>query len=74
MSRREVERLVMASLFAKDAKYRDRSEAWADATIALKQSALSGAPADAVLDELGNLIEKVRQGAANSPLIDTTGV
>ncbi len=59
LSRTELERQVMATLFDRDAKYRPLSERWAKAAASLKELALVNTPAPALLEELEALIERV---------------
>ena len=52
LTRAEVERRVLEGLFDRDARYAGASDKWARLAVTLKQLALTGAPADAILDEL----------------------
>jgi DNA repair exonuclease SbcCD nuclease subunit len=58
-SRAELEQQVLATLFARDSKYRPLSERWAAAAVELKNLALANTPAVAVLAELDALIDRV---------------
>ncbi|MDE0200273.1 MAG: exonuclease SbcCD subunit D [Caldilineaceae bacterium] len=62
LGRRELERQIIAGLLERDNRFRDRSSAWTELTLAIKQLAVSGASADAILEELARGEERVRQG------------
>ena len=59
LTRAELERQVLASLFARDQRYAGQNEAWAALALSLKQLALSEASPAAILDELGAQMERV---------------
>ncbi len=60
LSRPVLERQIIASLLDQDSRFRARSGEWAELTLAIKQLAVSGASADAILEELASGEEKVR--------------
>ena len=62
LGRRELERQIIAGLLERDNRFRDRSSAWTELTLAIKQLAVSGASADAILEELARGEERVLQG------------
>lgn len=59
MSRSELEHKVLTDLFERDVRYRPQSEAWASLTVTLKQMALTGAGADALLTELDHQMKEI---------------
>lgn len=59
LPRAELERRVLADLLARDTRYAAKSEAWAALAVNLKQLALAGASASAVVDELAAQIEVI---------------
>lgn len=63
-SRQELEREVIQRLLATDGRFRDNAEAWTGAILELKQLAVSGASAGAVVAELQAQIERIRSGVA----------
>lgn len=64
MSRADLERHVVNHLLQQDARFRDQSERWTDAALALKSLALGDAAPDAILTELANRIEAVETASA----------
>lgn len=62
LGRRELERQIISGLLERDNRFRDRSSAWTELTLAVKQLAVSGASADAILEELARGEERVLQG------------
>ena len=62
LGRRELERQIIAGLLERDNRFRDRSSAWTELTLAIKQLAVSGASAEAILEELARGGERVLQG------------
>jgi len=59
LGRRELERQIIASLLERDNRFRDRSSAWTELTLAIKQLAVNGASADLILEELARGEERV---------------
>ncbi|MCS6826627.1 MAG: exonuclease SbcCD subunit D [Caldilinea sp.] len=59
LPRGELERQVLAGLFRRDVRYAADADRWAQAALALKQLSLSNAPADAILEALGELLRQV---------------
>ena len=57
-SRSELERQIIVDLLRRDIRFRARSAKWADLALAVKQAAISGDPADAILEKLAS--EEVR--------------
>ena len=62
LGRRELEQQIIAGLLERDNRFRDRSSAWTELTLAIKQLAVSGASADAILEELARGEERILQG------------
>lgn len=60
MSRPDLERYVLNRLLENDSRFRDQSERWANLALSLKGLALSDAPPDAILEELGNQMGAIR--------------
>ena len=54
LSRSELERRVMADLFARDVRFRAQSDHWAAAALELKRIALDGASPEAIVEELSH--------------------
>ncbi len=54
LSRPALERRVMADLFARDVRYREKSELYAQLALGVKQLALDGASPEAIVEELGH--------------------
>ena len=63
-SRQALERQIIAGLLERDNRFRARSSEWTELVLAIKQLAVSGAPADAVLEELTSGEERVLKGEA----------
>jgi len=61
MSRSELEHKVLTDLLERDVRFRAQSEEWAALTITLKQMALTGADADAILIELGSQMKAINK-------------
>lgn len=61
LSRAELERKVLTELLDRDVRFRPQSDNWASLTLTLKQMALTGAGADAILTELGNQIKEINK-------------
>ncbi len=59
VNRRQLERRVLADLFARDARYRSHSAKWAQVAISLKNLAADGATPDAILDELTGQMARI---------------
>lgn len=53
LNRAELERQVLIGLLDRDSRFQEKSEAWADLTLTLKQLALNGASGEAILAEIG---------------------
>ena len=64
LSRPALERQIIAGLLERDNRFRARSGEWTELVLAIKQLAVSGAPADAILEELTSGEERVLQGEA----------
>lgn len=74
LTREELEREVMADLYAADVHYQDRSAEWAASTIALKKEALSGVPNEVVLESLAGLIASAKgEPLPGSSLAESSG-
>jgi DNA repair exonuclease SbcCD nuclease subunit len=63
LSRADLERQVVNHLLQQDSRFRDQSEQWTEAALALKNLALGDAAPDAILTELANRIETVAAAA-----------
>ncbi|MEZ4729465.1 MAG: DNA repair exonuclease [Caldilineaceae bacterium] len=61
LSRAELERKVMTELLERDVRFRPQSEAWASLALTLKQMAVNGANADAILHELSSQITAINK-------------
>lgn len=61
LSRAELERKVLTELLDRDARFRPQSDNWASLALTLKQMALNGVGADAILTELGNQIKEINK-------------
>ena len=62
LSRPALERQIIAGLLERDSRFRARSGEWTELVLAIKQLAVSGASADAILEELASGEERVSQG------------
>ena len=62
LSRPALERQIIAGLLERDNRFREYSGAWTELALAIKQLAVSGASADAILEELASGEERVSQG------------
>lgn len=62
LSRPELEKQVLTSLFNQDTRFREQSEAWATATLAIKKLALTNADPATVLEELESLMSTIQKG------------
>jgi exonuclease SbcD len=58
LSRAQLERRVLAELLERDQRFAEQSGNWAQLAVTLKQLALTGAGAQAVLDEVAAALEK----------------
>ncbi len=58
LSRTELERQVLTTLFTQDARFSEESDAWAEITVALKNLSLGGGDAEAVLDSLAKFLDE----------------
>ena len=63
-SRQALERQIITGLLERDSRFRARSDEWTELVLEIKQLAVSGAPADAILEELTSGEERVLQGEA----------
>jgi exonuclease SbcD len=72
VSRPELERQVLGDLFARDARYRDRSGLWTRTALAMKRLAIEGASAEAVVEELEHRIEEIDRSLASGSPYDST--
>lgn len=72
VNRRQLERRVLADLFGRDARYRARSEQWAQAAISIKNLAADSAAPDAILDELTGYMARIEHGGALDGDTDST--
>ncbi len=61
LSRAELERQVLVSIYDQDARFRPKSEQWAAATLAIKKLALSNADPATIVDELASLTTQIDQ-------------
>lgn len=52
LSRADLERQVLSTLFSQDARFSEESDAWADMAVTLKNLSLSGGDAEAILNSL----------------------
>jgi len=59
LPRGELERQVLAGLFRRDVRYAAQAERWAQAALTLKQFALSNAPVETILEELGEFLRQI---------------
>ena len=62
LSRPALERQIITALLERDNRFRARSGAWTELALAIKQLAVSGASADAILEELASGEERISQG------------
>ena len=62
LSRPALERRIISDLLDRDNRFRARSSEWTELALAIKQLAVSGASADAILEELVRGRERVIQG------------
>ena len=72
LSRSQLERRVMADLFARDARYRKHNERWAEAALGLKKLALDGASPEAIVDELGHRMAAIESEPSQNDMPDNT--
>jgi len=61
LSRAELEHKVLTDLLDRDVRYRPHSDQWAALTVMLKQMALNGADADAILTELDHRVKEINK-------------
>ena len=61
-SRPALERQIISGLLERDSRFRARSSDWAELTLAIKQLAVSGASAEAILEEAARGEERILQG------------
>ena len=62
LSRPALERRIISDLLERDNRFRARSSEWTELALSIKQLAVSGASADALLEELERGRERVLQG------------
>jgi len=62
-TRADLEQNVLTGLFARDARYADHAAQWAHAARSVKQMALSGAPPNAILDEVDGYLQTLANAA-----------
>ena len=62
LSRPALERRIISDLLERDNRFRRRSRDWTELALAIKQLAVGGASADAILEELARGRERVIQG------------
>ena len=62
LSRPALERQIIAGLLERDNRFRARSGEWTELVLAIKQLAVSGASPEAVLKELEDGEERVKNG------------
>ncbi|MFN8439861.1 MAG: exonuclease SbcCD subunit D [Caldilineaceae bacterium] len=62
LSRLELEKQVLTTIFNQDTRFREQSEAWTHATLAIKKLALINADPAAILEELDSLIASGAEG------------
>lgn len=65
LSRAELERKVLTELIERDVRFRAQSNDWATLALTLKQLALNGVGADAILTELGNQINVINRSPSS---------
>lgn len=63
-TRVELEQNVFSSLFGRDVRFAGNAARWTQAALSLRQMALSGAPPDAILDELAGHLRAIDDDAA----------
>jgi hypothetical protein len=66
MTRSELERSVLSSLFGRDLRFAGASAQWTAAALALKRLALSGASTDVLLEELAGQLRLLDDLSAGS--------
>ena len=62
LSRPALEQQIIAGLLERDSRFRARGAEWTELALAIKELAVSGASAEAVLDELAKGEERIRKG------------
>ena len=65
LSRPALERQIIAGLLERDSRFRARGAEWTELALAIKDLAVSGASAEAVLDEFAQGEERIRKGRAD---------
>jgi hypothetical protein len=65
-SRPELERTILRELLERDARYRDRAEAWTEGALDLKRMVLQGSAPEAVIDHLRQLRTDIGAGIAGN--------
>ncbi|MBI3958485.1 MAG: hypothetical protein HY328_06720, partial [Chloroflexi bacterium] len=61
LNRRELEQQIIADLLGRDARFAAQREGWTRLALSLKQMALTGATPEAILDELSNAPQTIKQ-------------
>ncbi len=70
LSRPALERQIIAGLLERDSRFRARGAEWTELALAIKELAVSGASAEAVLDEFAKGEERIREGRTDASLGD----
>ena len=66
LSRPALERQIIAGLLERDGRFRARGAEWTELALAIKELAVSGASAEAVLDEFAKGEERIRKGRTDA--------
>ena len=66
LSRPALERQIIAGLLERDSRFRARGAEWTELALAIKELAVSGASAEAVLDEFAKGEERIREGRTDA--------
>ena len=66
MTRSELERSVLSSLFGRDLRFAETSAQWTAAALALKRLALSGASTEMLMEELAGQLRLLDDLSAGS--------
>lgn len=66
LSRPALERQIIAGLLERDSRFRARGAEWTELALAIKELAVSGASAEAVLDEFAKGEERIRKGRTDA--------
>ena len=70
ISRQALERKIIADLLERDSRFRARSGEWTELVLSIKQLAISGASADAVVEELANGAQRLASTDAAAETAD----